>query len=113
MSETLTMASLMRAMEVIDAMPKPVLMTIVQYRYAQKGKAWQMMDDGHLYAFIHPDDLAAIPTAAASQLGVAGVPVRSFDEDMRRVFIRGLARMAAASGEDVLIEPRSFPYTFG
>lgn len=87
------MAAMFRALEAIKP---PAPMTIVQHQYMEPGKAWQMMDGGRLYAFIHPDDLAAIPTVPAAGLGMAGVPVRAFDAEMRAVFVRGLERLAAA-----------------
>lgn len=98
MEDTLTLDAMLRAKAAIDAMPKPVPMTIVQHHHMMRGKAWQMMDDGHLYAFVHPDDLAAIPIAPASLLGMAGVPIRQFDDEMRAVFVRGLDKLAAAQG---------------
>lgn len=96
-ASTFGMAAFNRAKAIVDAIPKPTPMTVVTNEHMMPGKAWQMLDDGHLYAFIHPSDLSAIPTVAASTLGYAGVPVRSFDEpEMREVFLRGLERTVEA-----------------
>lgn len=86
-----------RAMAVIDALPKPTPMTIVTHKHLLAGKVLQMLDDGHLYAFMHPDDLKAIPPAPASILSYGGIPVREFDDEMRAVFVRGLERLAQAN----------------
>lgn len=92
-SSTFDVAALERAMATVK---NPPPMTVVHSPHMMKGKAWQMMEDGHLYAFIHSDDLTAIPAKPAASLYVADVPVRAFDDDMRAVFVRGLKKLAAA-----------------
>lgn len=98
-AEGLTVEAILRAKAQIDALSKPTPMTIVQFPHAMRGKCWNVMDDGHLYVFMHPDDLAAIPTRPAVMLGMADVPIREFDDEMRGVFIRGIERLVIAKQE--------------
>lgn len=92
MSEVLD--AVLKAAAMLEAQPKPPPMTIIAFPGGLRGKAWQMLDEGRLYAFVHPEDIAAIPAAPAAFLSFKGVPVRPFDDEMRAVFVRGLARLA-------------------
>lgn len=93
--------------KMLNTPPKPVPTVVVSHPHIGRGASWKIIDNGTTYFFVHPLDIAALPSrdrsgvyAPTDLLGATnalfGIPVREFEGEAREVFIRGLERLAEA-----------------